>query len=53
MNLIFRLLLARGRDRLETLAIAGYSCSIILLLLARGRDRLETTLYYVVLAEFP
>ena len=36
------LLLARGRDRLETSAMKGKRIELIDLLLARGRDRLET-----------
>ena len=36
------LLLARGRDRLETLLTECRRCIYMDLLLARGRDRLET-----------
>ena len=36
------LLLARGRDRLETLKFCFSQASFVNLLLARGRDRLET-----------
>ena len=38
------LLLARGRDRLETLLSLSSTASLMHLLLARGRDRLETGL---------
>ena len=36
------LLLARGRDRLETISSPKVLSSGLFLLLARGRDRLET-----------
>ncbi len=39
---VVSLLLARGRDRLETNSIDILKVSNVLLLLARGRDRLET-----------
>ena len=38
------LLLARGRDRLETITLKMSFYSLNILLLARGRDRLETNL---------
>ena len=38
------LLLARGRDRLETAAAFWFIWFVVSLLLARGRDRLETNL---------
>ena len=39
---IMNLLLARGRDRLETSSLALEPSFFLILLLARGRDRLET-----------
>ena len=39
------LLLARGRDRLETKRLGTSPITLLFLLLARGRDRLETALY--------
>ncbi len=47
---MYSLLLARGRDRLETrsrLACLTSACALALLL-ARGRDRLETALEAMV-----
>ena len=36
------LLLARGRDRLETKTLVSDLFAVLVLLLARGRDQLET-----------
>ena len=42
------LLLARGRDRLETSEVLVNRLMIVILLLARGRDRLETQGYIAI-----
>ena len=43
MPAVAGLLLARGRDRLETFVELIHSAAVGYLLLARGRDRLETS----------
>ena len=45
MGFMFKviLLLARGRDRLETIFLHIMVVTTVYLLLARGRDRLETS----------